>query len=607
MSNVRHMNRDTADDDDLTRVPPCDLEAEEYVVSAVMHEKVAYDECSLLISRDDFYKPQHQLLWDTAAGIYATGQQCHPALVRAEIEKQGLLSRVNDGNLIYKLSSHTIPGLMAAAFAERIAETARQRRYDEHSTILKQAIARKATGEELASLVAEFQQGEQLRENSGRGPSHLVASLLDWDAFFTTDFGAIQLLLGKLMGPGQQITLVGDGKAGKSLFAQEWMWRMATGQPFLDDQPQPPVPILYLDAENGQEQVQERFLSFGAGPRNMGSLRYASFPPIRPLDTAGGGADVVALVKATGAQLVVIDTVSRFISGPENDADTWLNLYRHTLLPLKRDRIASIRLDHFGKDKDRGGRGSSAKTQDVDHVWELSYQGGGTLSLKRTHTRTGIGPDQFTLLRQSQRDGDNWAIGGTRHVLMTWETEPEAAHGLAAVPGTVEHIVHALDQAGVPNDAGNRAVRQKLADLQVPGGNDKIAEAVRRRKSRSEKPGFDVSGKRSGDRSDGRFPETFPGTHPGTEETPGQTFPGTLAETPGTPPVPHVPPSKRGNGEGTPEQADAQNGLCTVCHTPITGYRLDRGYDTHLACDPDTGSHPDRPQHPTTHTERRPA
>ncbi|MFC0499333.1 AAA family ATPase [Streptomyces mutabilis] len=174
------------------------------------------------------------------------------------------------------------------------------------------------------------------------------------------------------MGPGQQITLVGDGKAGKSLFTQEWMWRMATGQPFLGDDPQAPLPILYLDAENGQEQVQERFLSFGAGPLNMGELRYASFPPIRPLDTAGGGADLIALVKATGAQLVVIDTVSRFISGPENDADTWLNLYRHTLLPLKRDRISSVRLDHFGKDKERGGRGSSAKTQDVDHVWELS-------------------------------------------------------------------------------------------------------------------------------------------------------------------------------------------------------------------------------------------
>ncbi|MFF0512464.1 AAA family ATPase [Streptomyces sp. NPDC004250] len=595
MSNVRHIAHPTADQDGLNRTAPHDAEAEEYVISAVMHTSTAYNDCALIIQREDLYNRAHQLIWDTVAGLIATGTEPHPALVRAEIEKQGQLHRVDNGNLIYKLSYTAIGPEMAPAFAERIAETARQRRYDAHSTALKAAIDRKADGDELAEIVADFQQAEQLRENTGRGPSHLVASLLNWGTFFATDFGAIQLLLGKLMGPGQQITLVGDGKAGKSLFAQEWMWRMATGQPFLGDTPQAPLPILYLDAENGQEQVQERFLSFGAGPRNMGELRYASFPPIRPLDTAGGGADLVALVKATGAQLVVIDTVSRFIAGPENDADTWLNLYRHTLLPLKRDRIASIRLDHFGKDKERGGRGSSAKTQDVDHVWELSAQGGGILSLKRTHTRTGIGPDNFTLLRQAQRDGDNWKLGGTRHVLMTYENEPGAPSGLAAMPGTVEHIIATLDRAGVPSDAGNRAVRQKLGELQVAARNDKIAEAVKLRKARSDSPGIDVSPEAFPD----PLPETFPGERsprsPGTPETPGQTFPGNTGEQPGTPTVPHVPPSKRGNGEGPGEQADPQNALCTICHNPLTADWASRGYDTHIGCDPTTGSHPPTP------------
>jgi hypothetical protein len=38
--------------------------------------------------------------------------------------------------------------------------------------------------------------------------------------------------------------------------------------------------------------------------------------------------------------------------------------------------------------------------------------------------------------------------------------------------------------------------------------------------------------------------------------------------------------------------------LCTVCHTPLNGFRRDRGYDTHVSCDPATGSHPDTPTHP---------
>lgn len=596
MTNVRHMPRDQADQDGLNRTSPHDIEAEEYVVGIAMHSRQAYEECALLITRDDLYRPAHQLIWDTVAGLIATGTNPHPALVRAEIEKQGQLHRVDNGNLIYKLGADTISASMAPAFAERIAETARQRRYDAHSTTLKAAIDRQADGEELAALVADFQQAETLRENTGRGPAHLVASLLDWDEFFVTDFGAIQLLPGKLMGPGQQITLVGDGKAGKSLFCQEWMWRMATGQSFLGDTAQAPVRILYLDAENGQEQVQERFLSFGAGPRAMGELRYASFPPVRPLDTAGGGADLLALVKATGAELVVIDTVSRFISGPENDADTWLNLYRHTLLPLKRDRIASVRLDHFGKDKERGGRGSSAKTQDVDHVWELSYQGGGTLALKRTHTRTGIGPDDFTILRQSRRDGDNWALGGTRHVLMTWESEP--VNGMAAVPGTDEYIIAALNRAGVPLDAGNRVVKAKLADLQIPAGSDKVSRIVKLRQNRAKADAANVPPQRSPD----PFPDPFPGNVPRNasqeHNAAGQTFPGNAEGTSGTPPVPPVPPSIRRDGEGTPAPPVSDEPLCTVCEKPLPDFRSDRGYDTHVGCDPATGSHPDRPTHP---------
>ncbi|WP_327592494.1 AAA family ATPase [Streptomyces chartreusis] len=630
MDNVRHMPRDQADDDGLTdfkRVPPHDIEAEEYVVGIVMHSKQAYDECSLLITRDDFYRPAHQLIWDTAAGIHATTQPCHPALVRAEIERQGQLHRVNNGNLIYKLGGETITPSHAAAFAERIAETARQRRYDSHSTQLKAAIDRGADGDELANLVADFQQGETLRENTGRGPAHLTASLLDWGTFFATDFGAIQLLPGKLMGPGQQITLVGDGKAGKSLFCQEWMWRMATGQSFLGDHAQEPVRILYLDAENGQEQVQERFLSFGAGPRAMGQLRYASFPPVRPLDTAGGGADVLAMVKATGAELVVIDTISRFISAPENDADTWLNLYRHTLLPLKRDRIASVRLDHFGKDKERGGRGSSAKTQDVDHVWELSAQGGGILALKRTHTRTGIGPEQFTLLRQAQRDGDNWALGGTRHVVMTYEEEPGAEAGLAAIPGTVEHLIAQLDKARVPNEWGAPRVSRRLAELSVKASKAKIEEAVKIRKARpahigtgevhsdtrsgtqqafADEHGHEATANVRNDLPRDLPPSTFneppPAAGGGHDETPGQTSPGEVGGTlpaaqAGTSPLP--PPSREGGGTAGPGSPNTPNErICTICEKPLTGYRLERGYDTHLGCEPESGSHPPHTDQP---------
>ena len=80
--------------------------------------------------------------------------------------------------------------------------------------------------------------------------------------------------------------------------------------------------------------------------------------------------DLLAYATAERDDLVVIDTLSRVTEGPENDSDTYRNLYRHTWLPLKRAGIAAVRLDHTGHEGTRA-RGSSAKGDDVDVVWLL--------------------------------------------------------------------------------------------------------------------------------------------------------------------------------------------------------------------------------------------
>lgn len=592
MDNVRHMTRDTADQDGLNRTSPHDAEAEDYVGGVIMHDRTAYLECAQVLDRDDIYQPAIRLIWDVVGGMVAENKQLHPVTVRAEIEKLKRLREVENGRLLERLGAQTIPGSMAQAFAERIAEIAIVRRHDEHANATKAAIAAGATAEELAKLNDDFRQREERRTVLGHGPSHLTGAFLDWGPFFATDFGQVELLPGKLMAPGQQITVVGDGKAGKSLFVQEWLWRMATGQSFLGDRPQTPISVLYVDAENGHQDIQERFISYGAGPGRMGLLTYASFPPIRPLDTAGGGADLLAMVAEVEAQVVCLDTVSRFISGPENDADTWLALYRHTLLPLKRAGIASIRLDHMGKDGERGARGSSAKTQDVDHVWELRAQGGGTLLLKRTHTRTGIGPDSFTVMRHARMDGNRYLPGQTRHVLAEYDD-------VAPAEGSVEWLIQQLDRLGLPNDAGNPRTRAALADAGISVRKERIEAAVRARKNRTNQVPPNV-------------PPTIPGTgSPGEspDDQGGIAKPqvnhsrGTPGEPPGNPGSPTPSPPKRGEGgkgpgKATPAPEAIDTPLCTICHRPMNADWANRGYDTHIGCDPATGSHPDRPTHP---------
>ena len=116
------------------------------------------------------------------------------------------------------------------------------------------------------------------------------------------------------------------------------------------------------------------------------------------LDTATGGEQLLSLAEKHGANLVILDSVSRFVQGAENEASTWNALYAHSLAPLKAAGIASLRVDHTGKHEERGMRGSSAKASDVDSAWSLAYDAGsGKRTLTRTHSRDGMGPGEVRL------------------------------------------------------------------------------------------------------------------------------------------------------------------------------------------------------------------
>lgn len=240
-----------------------------------------------------------------------------------------------------------------------------------------------------------------------------VALGLDWSTFFEVDDNEPEWIVGELLERGQQMALVGDGKVGKSVFCLDWAVSIAAGLPFLSKAALEPLKVLYVDQENTGQDIRRRLRALGdhgrTDPEELSNLTYVTFRHGQ-LDTQPGADRLLADVEVSGAQVVFLDTVSRLIAGKENDADTWLQFYALTLQRLKAAGVAVIRLDHLGKDTDRGARGSSAKTQDIDHVYELRGSGS-SLKLKRTHSRTGLGDE----LIQINRTGTPGEIGGTRH------------------------------------------------------------------------------------------------------------------------------------------------------------------------------------------------
>jgi hypothetical protein len=366
--------------------------------------------------------------------------------------------------------------LVSQVNGERMAafEDARQRRYD---ALLQTRVEWHRANREAQRLVQAEEVG-----NTAPEPT----SPLQWSTFLTEEFPPPDWYAGRIMARGQHIALVGDGKAGKSLFAQEWAWRIASGLPFLGDPARPPRRVMYVDQENGWDDIQERLRSLGATVEQLANLIYLSFPAYRPLNTPAGAADLLGDVARHSPDVVFLDTVSRMVDGEENSADTWLGLYNHTLKPLKAQRRSSVRLDHFGKDKEKGARGNSAKNQDVDGVWELNVveRDSGLLALKRTHTRRGIGRGFFRIQRHGEMVADQWKAGGTWHALAD---EPTAAGRPNTFVGeAVKALARTLDEGGIPANAGRPTVGPWLRERGHHHADAVIRDVIAYRKARAE-------------------------------------------------------------------------------------------------------------------------
>ena len=384
--------------------PDTIVAAERIVLGAMMLNPAVIDDVTTRLSADSFYRPAHATIYTAILAARHANEPAEPVALARRLADTGTLAKVGGAAYLHACIEAVPTAANAGFYAGQVADAAQRRRYP----LLAARIADLAnTGSPqqreavLADTIAELQTLTDTGSPDRSGPA---ATPLDWATFLTADFASVTWLAGQLMTAGQQIALVGDGKAGKSLLALEWAWRMAAGKPFLGDIARDPVRVLYVDQENTHDDIHERLTSLSATPDTLTNLIYLSFPPFKPLNSPAGAAELLAAVTDHHAQVVVLDTISRMVAGKENDADPWRDLYRLTLLKLKALGVSSIRLDHFGKDRDRGARGNSAKTQDVDHVWELrpTEQAGNVLLLTRTYTRTGKGPDELLIRRHGK-------------------------------------------------------------------------------------------------------------------------------------------------------------------------------------------------------------
>jgi RecA-family ATPase len=265
-----------------------------------------------------------------------------------------------------------------------------------------------------------------------------------------------------LLNEGESGSLIAQSGVGKSLLMLEISAGLALGGSVLGNPPSKPTTVMYIDMENPESELTDRLRSMGYEPAQLAGrpLHYFSFPDLPPLDTAAGGCRLALAAEEYEPSLIVLDTISRLVEGKEDSADTWRNLYNHTMVPLRRQGRAVLRLDHQGHDSTKGARGSSAKRDDVDVAWVMK-RSGNEVTLVRDKGRGLAHPEKVVLCRHA---------APLRHLpLMIRGKEAECAN--------------ALDRLNVPLDSTRDDAASVLRDNNYAFGNDVIGRAVKARRS----------------------------------------------------------------------------------------------------------------------------
>jgi replicative DNA helicase len=261
-------------------VPPHSVEAEQSVLGALLIDGHAWDQVADIVTADDFYRPDHRLIFEALAELVATSRPGDVVTVSEQLERRGRL--VDAGGLAYlgTLARDTPTAANARSYAQIVRERSLLRslvdagREIASSVFSDEGLPARDLVDRAEGLVFEIaEKGSRGREGAVR-VSSLLSPLIDkideWHRNpdklrgLATGFSEFDKKTGGLR-PGDLIVVAGRPSMGKTTLAVN----MAE---FAAVSPDVKASVAIFSMEMPAEQVVTRMLaSIGHVPLN--SLR----------------------------------------------------------------------------------------------------------------------------------------------------------------------------------------------------------------------------------------------------------------------------------------------------------------------------------------------
>ncbi|MEV0915447.1 AAA family ATPase [Streptomyces sp. NPDC049967] len=596
MENVRHLEpRDQADPHGQTRG---DMDAELDVIGGCVHNPRHIPGVRQILQGTDFARPAHELIWHALGHLYDTGQPITPISLRIELEKRKELQRAGGLAYVVQIADHAGGG-EPEYWAEKVRAAAELRaEADLGRRIVQQAIAPDAEPGQAVTFIDDYLQRQKERSagRSGDPADALMAELLD--ASSLDNMPTLEPLVGDLLHRDSLARIIGPSGHMKSFVVIDLAAHVGTGMNWHGHHVAQGT-VVYLVAE-GARGIRKRVRAW---EKHHGvAMDNVLFLP-RPVQARGPEWDtLIEAMRRLQPALIVIDTQARVSVGVEENSNTELGIVVERLDDLRRATGACVLPIHHTGHVGEHGRGASAAKGALQSEFHVSKKGDNagniTVTMKVGKQKDDEeGADIQFALKVITLDGEFKADGRpvTSVVLQSLDNRPRLLE-----PGTSEWLVARLDRDGVDGTWGAPRVIRWCADKGIQMSKAKIEKALQIRKSRGS---FDplmgpenLPGNLPGPTFN-QAPQAKPGRSGENNENPRSTIPpqgGEVAGKPITAPPSPTPLSREwgGRGEGG-ENTPTDTPLCTICETPIPTDWATRGYDTHLGCDPTTGSHPD--------------
>ncbi|WP_100513981.1 replicative DNA helicase [Mycobacteroides abscessus] len=153
----RPANSGAPADGEFGRQPPQDVAAEQSVLGGMLLSKDAIADVLEKLRPHDFYRPNHQSIYEAILDLYGRGEPADPVTVYAELERRGQSRRIGGAPYLHTLTQTVPTAANAGYYAGIVAEKALLRRLVEAGTRVVQYGYAGAEGADVAEVVDRAQ------------------------------------------------------------------------------------------------------------------------------------------------------------------------------------------------------------------------------------------------------------------------------------------------------------------------------------------------------------------------------------------------------------------------------------------------------------------